>query len=199
MNIMEMTTLSHLNKPQKRALILRDQLRYKDPQHLDSFLDGISNPEPPHYFRTNGKIQPLLREVTLKDSATRYDLGNVIFPDEGNAVYHAYLTVEGNCFEMRTSKPLPRDDGDLDSVPIHCFIAKGIIPLFKEKFETIFARKTAINEARRLAYKIPNVPAARFQEGEVGCYGSVHVPNRKGDGHCLGYCISPWAMSKYHR
>ncbi|KAF2128406.1 hypothetical protein P153DRAFT_397482, partial [Dothidotthia symphoricarpi CBS 119687] len=167
MNSMEMTTLTHLNKPQKRALILRDQLRFVDPHHLDSFLDGISNPEPPNYVKIYNKIQPALVEVTLKESATRYDLGNVVFPDEGNAIYRAHLTVENDRFEMRTEDPLPKDEADLDSVPIHCFIAKSIIPLFKGKVEAIFARRNRINEARRVAYNMPSVPAAQFQEGET--------------------------------
>ncbi|CAO2649620.1 Nn.00g070050.m01.CDS01 [Neocucurbitaria sp. VM-36] len=163
----EAPTFHSLNKPQKRALILRDQLRYTDPRHLDTFIEGIAHDEPPTYRKVNGTIAPPLALVTLKPTATRFDLGNVLFPDENNAVHRVYFTVEDGRFEMRTGDALPINDADLNSVPIHGFIAGGMLPMFKEKFQAIFARKNKINDARRVAYNIPNQPLARFYEGET--------------------------------
>ena len=163
----ETPTFHSLNKPQKRALILRDQLRYTDPHHLDTFIEGITDDEPPTYRRINGVVFPPLALVSLKDTATRFDLGNVLFPEEGNAVRHVYLTVEHDRFEMRTSDALPKDKANLDSVPIHGFIAGTMVPMFKEKFQAIYARQNKINEARRVAFHMPSQPLAQFHEGQV--------------------------------
>jgi hypothetical protein len=159
--------LAHLNKPQKRALILRDQLRYLEPAHLDTFLDGISADEPPTYKNINGAIHPPFAQVIIKDGATRFDLGNVLFPEEGQMTYRAYLTVEDDRFEMRTENALPEDDAELSSIAIHRFVAENMFPLFKTKYKAIHARMEKINEARRVAYNMLNHPPARFIDGEV--------------------------------
>lgn len=70
-------TLSGLNKPQKRALILRDQLRYLEPAHLDIFLNGVTADEPPTYQHFNSATYPPLAQVTIKEEATSFDLGNL--------------------------------------------------------------------------------------------------------------------------
>ncbi|KAF1850851.1 uncharacterized protein K460DRAFT_240045, partial [Cucurbitaria berberidis CBS 394.84] len=163
----EAPTFNSLNKPQKRALILRDQLRYTEPRHLDTFIEGITDDEPPTYRKINGKVVPTLTLVTIKDTATRFDLGNVFFPEEDNAVHRVYLTVEDGQFEMRTEVPLPKNDANLESVPIHGFIAGGMVQMFKEKFQAIFARKDKINDARRAAYNKPQQPPVKFHEGET--------------------------------
>jgi hypothetical protein len=166
-------TFNSLNKPQKRALILRDQLRYVDTRHLDSFIEGIASDEPPAYKRVHGTVQPSLVMVTLKDSATRFDLGNVHFDNEkdakNNGIYRAYLTVEDGCFELRTEDALPADEENLDSVPIHVFIARTMVPMFENKFKAIFARKEQINAIRQVAFNRTNQQAPQFQEGEVRC------------------------------
>ncbi|KAH9872581.1 hypothetical protein J1614_004974 [Plenodomus biglobosus] len=95
----EAPTFNSLNTPQKRALILRDQLRWLEPHHLDTFIEGLANPEPPHYKKTNSITKPDLVLVTLKESASRFDLGNVIFPEEDSIVLHAYLVLEGGKIE----------------------------------------------------------------------------------------------------
>jgi hypothetical protein len=165
-------TFHSLNKPQKRALILRDQLRYTSATHLDSFIQGINDPEPPAYRRINGTIYPPLVMVMLKDTATRYDLGNVHFENDvsgANGVHHAYLTVENGAFELRTEEALPWDDANLASVPIHVFIARTMVSMFEAKFQAIWARKNQINELRQVAFNMPSQPADEFQEGKVRC------------------------------
>lgn len=168
----EAPTFISLNKPQKRALILRDQLRFHDPHHLDLFLEGISNDEPPTYTKVNGIIKPELALVTLKEEATHFDLGNVQLPEEHNSIYRVYLVVENGQIQMQTEDPLPQDENVLDSQPIHGFIARTMVPMFKEKFQAIFTRMNKINEARRAAYNMPNQAPVLFH-GEVGsstCY-----------------------------
>lgn len=164
----EAPTFHALSKPQKRALILRDQLRYTDPRHLDTFIEGITDDEPPTYKILNGIVHPPLTLVTLKDAATRFDLGNVILPKENNAVHHVYLTVEDGRFEIHTEEALEHDDTNLYSIPIHGFIANTMVPMFREKFHIILARENKINEARRAAYSMPKQPVPQLLEGKVG-------------------------------
>jgi len=166
-DLSDVPTLACLNKPQKRALILRDQLRYLEPPHLDTFLDGITTDEPPTYKSVNGAVYPSFEQVTIKEEATRFDLGNVQFPEEGGATFHAYLTVEDGRFEMRTEDALPRDDADLASVAIHRFVAENMFPLFKTKYKAVHARMEKINEARRVAYNMLSHPPAKFEDGKV--------------------------------
>jgi hypothetical protein len=164
-------TYKSLNKSQKRAFILRDSLRFLDDGHLDDFIEGVSHDEPPAYRVVNGTVQPPLVLVTLRNIATRFDLGNVHFDHEEDgstgAIYRAYLTVEDGRFELRTEKELPADETNLDSVPIHIFIAKTMVPLFEAKFRAIHGRMTKINEIRQLAFSITNQPMAKFEEGDV--------------------------------
>lgn len=164
-------TFNALNKPQKRALILRDQLRFIDPQHLNGFL-GVSEDEPPTYTKVNGVIQPKLTLVTLKAEATHFDLGNVLLPEEKNSIYRVHLVVNNGHIEMRAEDPLPQDDGALDSVPIHGFIAKGMVPLFRDKFHAIYSRMNKINEARRTAYNMANRAPTPVHDGDV-CHNGV--------------------------
>lgn len=166
-DIGDVPTLSNLNKPQKRALILRDQLRYLEPAHLDSYLNGVAADEPPTYKHINGAVYPPLAQVTIKDDATRFDLGNVQFPEEGGATFRAYLTVEDGRFEMRTEDALPKDDAELLSASIHRFVAENMFPLYKAKYKAIHARMEKINEARRVAYNMLDHPPAKFEDGEV--------------------------------
>lgn len=151
---------------------MRDQLRYLQPAHLDSYLAGVSADEPPTYRKINGTVYPLPAQVGIRDEAVRFDLGNVQFPEEDGAVYRAYLTVEDGRFEMRTEEALPRDDADLASVGIHRFVAENMLSLFRAKYKAIHARMEKINEARRVAYNMLDHPPARFEDGEVRISGS---------------------------
>ncbi|KAF1915400.1 hypothetical protein BDU57DRAFT_530392 [Ampelomyces quisqualis] len=161
-----------LSQTQKRALVLRDNLRWLDPRHLDTFIEGLNEYEPPAYKRVNGTTVPPLMMVSLKEYASRFDLGNVEFypSDKGMVpgVYHAYLTVEDGAFEMRTEKALPEDDAVLESLPIHSFIAGGMLAFFETKFKAIWARMKQINEMRQVAYgMVENEPADEFVQGET--------------------------------
>jgi hypothetical protein len=163
-------TFHSLNAPQKRALLLRDRLRFMIPRHLDTFIAGIADPEPPAYKRINGTVYPPLELVTLAASAKRFDLGNVRFEndkDYGSGIYHAYLTIEDDSLELRTEGALPADEGNFESVPIHSFIAKTMVPMFEAKFKAIWARKNQINDFRQMAFNNSNETIQDIQEGEV--------------------------------
>jgi hypothetical protein len=166
----EAPTFYSLNKSQKRALLLRDQLRYTDAHHLDNFIEGVGDPEPPAFKRSNGAIYPPLVMVTLKDSAAQFDLGNVRFENDAsgaNGIYRAYLSVENGSIELRTEQALPADEANLDSIPIHVFIARTMVSMFEAKFKAIWARKSQINELRQVAFEMTGQPVEGFQEGEV--------------------------------
>jgi hypothetical protein len=171
MDIAAAPVFHSLNKPQKRALMMRDSLRFLEPRHLDTFIHGIVDDEPPSYQRINGVIQPPLIMVTLKDTATRFDLGNVHFMSEqdpaNNRTRRAYLTVEDGRFELRTEEALPADEANLDSVPIHLFIAKTMVPLFEAKFKAVYTRMKRINEIRQVTFNMTGQQAPHFEEGEV--------------------------------
>lgn len=63
------------------------------PAHLDTFLNGVTEDEPPTYKHINGATYPPLAQVTVKENATSFDLGNVQFSDSDGKTYRAYLTV----------------------------------------------------------------------------------------------------------
>lgn len=183
MDMVNAPTLNSLNKPQKRALIMRDQLRFETEHRLDDFIQGIAPIEPPAYKSINGTVYPALEQVTLKDIATRFYLGNVHFENDaslGNGIYQAYLTFEDGRFEIRTAEALPVDEDNLYSVPIHAFIAKNMVPMFEDKFKAIHKRVQQINEVREAAFKSAEKPVEQFKEGEVcdlACFGVTVEPD----------------------
>jgi hypothetical protein len=141
-------TLTALSASQKRALILRDHLRYLAPHHLDSFLAGISSPEPPPYRVVKGAIYPPLAHVTLQPQAMRFELGNVSFP--GDMVLRAALVCVDERVEMRTEEDGVKleEDGD-GGVPIHVFLAEKMAELFWDKIEKVKERCAEVNRARK--------------------------------------------------
>jgi hypothetical protein len=161
-------SVAHMNRPQKRAFILRDKLKWLDAKHLDSFLAGMSDPEPPNYRLMNGKLHPPFTEVTLKEDATRLNLGNVIFTrGQHEHISQVYFMIDkGNC-EMSESEALPEKDDDLDSVPIHVFIVQQMIPLFMKKYEAIENRKRSLNSLRQAARDGVNRQKVRINPGQV--------------------------------
>ena len=68
-----------MNKAQKRAISLNQDLNNLHTDHLHSFIDGLEPAEPPTYRFFQGVIQPPLVKVTLKEGARSYDFGNVIY------------------------------------------------------------------------------------------------------------------------
>jgi hypothetical protein len=169
----EAPTFHSLNKPQKRALMLRDRLRYIDNKHLESFISSLSENEPPNYKRINGTVQPPLVLAILKPTAIRYDLGNVHFDSNEHGppgIYRAYLTVEDGSFELRTEDAIPADEANLESVPIHIFIAKTMVSMFETKFKAIWTRMKQINDIRQVAFDMAGKTQEQeqFRAGEVG-------------------------------
>lgn len=158
--------VAHLNRAQKRALILRDQLKFLDPAHLDTYLDGLDDPEPPAYRLVNGQVQPPLTEITLKEGKDKLDLGNVRFR-RNKQIRRVHLIIENGVCEMRESEAHPEDDANLESVAIECWIAENIIPLFRAKYEAIDMRKHSLNETRCFAYQAANQPRIRTSDGKV--------------------------------
>ncbi|KAF2676752.1 hypothetical protein K458DRAFT_379492, partial [Lentithecium fluviatile CBS 122367] len=167
-DVSELPSVAHMNRPQKRALILRDQLKYLEIKHLDTFLDGISDPEPPNYKLVNGKLLPPFEEVKLREGVHRFDVGNVQFVDgQRERVSRVHFMVDnGNC-ELSESDALPEVDEDLNSVPIHVFIVKQMIPLFVKKYEAIEARKRTLNDLRKAARNGPRQERIRINAGKV--------------------------------
>lgn len=161
---LEAPTFSTLDAAQRRALILRDQLRYVEPHYLDANFEGVGDPEPPRFTMIEGVVHPPLTLLTLKVSAKSFDLGNVVFPEEGDMVNRVLLVVEGGRVEMRTMEAL-KEDGIIDSIPIHNLIAGAIVDLFKEKHEAIIMRMTFLNHARQAAYELAQ--RAALGNGEV--------------------------------
>jgi len=163
----EAPTFNALNIAQRRALILRDQLRWTDPHHLDSFIDGLAHPEPPRYQMTNGITKPDLILVSLKESQSRFDLGNVLFPEDEKGVLRAFIVLKDGKAEMYTEEPLPRSEKSLNYIAIHKFIASTMVPIFKEKMRLVLARISKYNEARRMAYNSPAFIPVPNASGEV--------------------------------
>ena len=158
-----------MNRAQKRAFILRDQLKYDEDKHLDAFIDGICDPEPPHYERTSTGIQPPYKEVTITDSTMRFDLGNVEFKDK--SVRRVHLACVGDSFEMQESDAISPEEDPFNSVPLNYFIAQNIMPVFRKKYEAIYVRVQRINDMRQHLYeqarnRPPKTPT-RFKEGKV--------------------------------
>jgi len=167
-DVSEFPSIAHMNRPQKRALILRDQLKFLDTKHLDTFLTGIGDPEPPNYKVVKGRLHPPFSEVRLREGATRLDLGNVLFAEdhcERTSRVH-FMIEQGKC-EMSESSALPERDDDLNSVPIHVFIARQMISLFVKKYEAIDTRKRSLNELRQVARGALNQQKIQISPGKV--------------------------------
>jgi hypothetical protein len=171
-DLADLPSISHMNRPQKRTLILRDQLKFLDTKHLDTFLTGIGDPEPPNYKVVNGKLHPPFAEIVLKEGATQLDLGNVQFTkNEREWVSRVHLVIaQGKC-EMSESDALPIKDDDLNSVSIHAFLVEQMIPLFMKKYEAIDTRKRSLNELRQVARGALSQQKIRISPGKVCSVG----------------------------
>ena len=166
---LQLESYGHMNRAQKRALMMRDQLKYNEVHHLDVFLEGISNPEPPAYKRTSSGIHPPYEEVTIKDSAKSFDAGNVELRTK--EIARIVLKVSNDEFLIVNEEMIPKDKNNLQSVPVNYMVVYSMLPHFKSKYEAIYSRMLAINELRRHAFeearnKPPNAPT-HFKESEV--------------------------------
>lgn len=159
---------AYLNRAQRRAFVLRDNLKYLDSPHLDTYILGIERPEPPNYRSINGKTEPAFSEVTLKKDAKKLDLGNVRFHERDRTfIKRAFLIIDaGNC-ELKETQPLAQSDDDLLSVPIEAYSVESTVPLFLAKYAAIEARRHQINELRRAAFSGVTHHDAQVRRGKV--------------------------------
>lgn len=157
---------SHLNSSQIRAQSIMEDLKNHDLDHLQSFFDGLADPEPPNYRKINGKTEPKLEKVTLKQDAKTYQVGNVLFCED-NSIQYVYLKEENGEMEAFTSDPLPKDRNDQLSTSILDSILVDLIPLWNEKFKAIKRRLTQINDLRSYAHNTPNSPEPHLRHGKV--------------------------------
>jgi hypothetical protein len=158
---------SHLNSAQARAQAMKEDLKNLNLDHLQSFLEGISDPEPPHYTKVDGRVWPTLRKVTLREGANTYHVGNVMFVDE-NTIHNVDLVVEHAEVEAYMHDALPKDLNNPLTQPIIDAILVDLIPLFDVKFKAIKERMFLINDVRAYAHNAPNSPEQRFKYGKVG-------------------------------
>lgn len=193
----QLMSFEHMNRAQRRAFILRDQLKYDEEQHLNVFIDGIRSTEPPRYKRTSSGVQPAYEEVTIKQSTTRFDLGNVEFSDK--SVRRVHLACVGDSYEMHESDAISPDEDDFNSVPLNYYVAQKIMPSFKKKYEAIYARVQRINDMRRHVYEQacnrPPKGPSRFKEGKVRLPMLHHISMFL----CLTLRLSPeFVFSGFH-
>lgn len=159
-----------LSEPQKRAVKLRDKLKYMKADHLDGYINGLGHHEPPNYRFVDGRMQPCFIEVTLLEEANRFDLGNVLFSDEidgTQTIRRAYFFMEGCCVKMRTLKRLPLLEENLESLPIYACIVKDMEPLFEAKYRVLQARVDRFNAIRRAAHNFAYLQEACGRTEEV--------------------------------
>lgn len=157
---------SHLNSAQTRAQDLLEDLKNLDLDHLQSFMEGVCDPEPPAYKKVNGKIEPPLAKITLREGANVYRLGNVVNPED-NSIYNADCVVENNKLELLASEPLPQEPSGLLSHPIIDEVMSQLIDHWGEKFKAIKQRIAQLNDLRTQAYNSPNQPGTRLSYGKV--------------------------------
>lgn len=147
----QLEALAHLNKTQKRHFILREQLKYHDPQHLDLFIDGIANPEPPVYRHVSDGVTPPLQELSIKERAKTFHLGNVQFND--GSVRRIRAVCVGKAFEIRDDDHVRLDDEALESVAISPHVAELTMGLYRAKYEALHERVQTLNETRKHAFE----------------------------------------------
>ncbi|KAF2112009.1 hypothetical protein BDV96DRAFT_165032 [Lophiotrema nucula] len=157
-----------LNKAQKRAISLHQDLNNLHPDHLHSFINGIEPTEPPNYRLVQGVIQPRLDKVTLKAGAESYEIGNVIYNiGQGVEIRRVTIRVEKGSFKVKKDEKLPEDEGNLLSHPIQRFVAQEAGELWKIKYQAIVDTMDHINAVRTFAYNLPQQPRRRSINGQA--------------------------------
>lgn len=157
---------SQLNPRQARVQNIKDELKPLDLDHLQSFLEGLSDPEPPNYRKVNGIVEPPLVKVTMKESATTYEVGNVEFTATGE-IHSVGLGVKDGEVEIYLFEALQKDSGHPLCYPIHDTVLIDLIPLWEAKHKAIKQRMLQINDVRAYAYNSPNQPEPRLTYGKV--------------------------------
>ena len=155
------------NQAQARYASLLDDLTALHPAHLHSFIDGIQNPEPPHYELINGKVQPTLQPVTLERGCNCYDFGNIQFSND-SAIVRVEVVIENGSVEAFMKDPYDVNDKDNPHaavLPDSLFLE--LVEKFKDKFEAIALLTRRINETRAFAFRSPNIPRPKHLFGKV--------------------------------
>lgn len=159
----------HFNRAQKRAQTIKDELQQLDPDHLDTFIDGVEAIEPPKYRRVGAKIVPDLVKVNLKKGAETYNIGNVYF-EEANEVKNVNFRIDTatrNRFKVDRSDRLPKEGGNFLAIPIYQFVAQEFVPLWKVKYQRIVEHRDVINEKRQTAHHLFSQLPRRSVDGKV--------------------------------
>lgn len=141
-----------LNTAQRRAQTTMTLLKNHDRHHLEQFLDGVAANEPPQYELINGKVTPPFAEVSLNESATSFDLGNVK-TDDGRVVHVAYRIVKTTP-RKEVSEALKYDDENPLTVPIPVAVANEHVDAWMAKYEAIARHMKAINEKRNYVFQM---------------------------------------------
>lgn len=157
----------HLNRAQKRAQAIKTELQQLDSDHLNTFIDGVGDIEPPKYRRVGAKIVPDLAMVDLKQGVETYNIGNVYF-QEADELRNVNFRIDlaTKTFKIDRRDRLPKDQGSL-AIPILQSVAQEFIPLWKVKYQRIIEQKDIINEIRRLARNVFNQPPRLSVNGKV--------------------------------
>ncbi|KAF2639021.1 hypothetical protein P280DRAFT_508714 [Massarina eburnea CBS 473.64] len=174
---------AHLNPSQKRMFIIRDMLKFLDPEHLDTYLDNLIDSEPPRYRIVNGAVNPPLVEITLKSNASEIDLGNVYFhePSSGNVVRRVHLFIEDGRCEMKERAAIPEDDDNLYSAPVDVYLIKNTVNMFLDKYKAIVNRCRVLNDLRKCAFGIAKKSKAQIDQINQGKSGKLPVDEFNAD------------------
>jgi len=144
----------YFNRAMKRIQSIKDELTNLEFDHLNTFLEGVCEIEPPKYRHVNGKIQPDLVMVKRKDKTFTYDFGNIYY-ESTDEIQHVKFWMDNGTFKARRSERLPKDENVFLSIPIHRSVAQDIVPLYRMKHQRISEYMDYINDRRRMAYNLP--------------------------------------------
>jgi hypothetical protein len=160
--------IKYLNRAQKRAQAIKDELQQLDSDHLDTFIDGVEAIEPPKYRRVGAKIVPDLLKVNLKKGAETYNIGNVYF-QEANEVKNVNFRIDTATRKLKVDRSdrLPKEGGNFLAVPIYQFVAQEFVQFWKVKYQRIVEHRDVINEKRQLARNLFSQLPRRSVDGKV--------------------------------
>ncbi|KAF2474088.1 uncharacterized protein BDR25DRAFT_385548 [Lindgomyces ingoldianus] len=172
---------SHLNRSQIRAQHISEDLQNFHVDHLNTFIEGVSDPEPPKYQYVKGEIQPPLAEVSIKEEGMIYDFGNVFF-EKDHTIRRVKANVENGKAHIQQSEQLPRDDNNSLTIPVAQFVVSNLYKVWKAKHQEIAMRKDNINAVRAYAHSLLKqpVPSNLYSEyGDFDDHGTNGLSGRK--------------------
>ncbi|KAF2004423.1 hypothetical protein P154DRAFT_572081 [Amniculicola lignicola CBS 123094] len=139
-----------LSAVQQRAQSMKDELNNRGITHLDTFLHGVSEIEPPRYHWVKKQIQPPLVQAEFKEEATKYEIGNVLFP-KGNIQRVVFHVKDGKCESHSSDDTIEGEDNALH-IAVPLFVARDLKHLWEQKYQAITDHRDHINATRSLAY-----------------------------------------------